>query len=126
MPASISSWTVARCPTEPAPGVADVILPGLALARVIRSATVEASKFLRSTNVRTRCQQGDRNPTRGVIAHLLVEKGVGRDRARRGQEQRVAIRACARDLGRTDIARRAADILHDRRLTPFAAELVGE
>src|SRR5262249_44777608 len=99
MPASISSWTVARCPTEPAPGVADVILPGLALARAISSATVEASKFLaQHEHVRTRCQQGDRNPTRRVIAHFFVKKGVGSDRTGRGQEQRVAIGGCARDF----------------------------
>src|SRR5262249_56475440 len=57
---------------------------------------------------------------------LLVKKGVGSDRTRRGQEQRVAIGSCARDLGGADIACRAANILYDRRLTPFAAELVCE
>ena len=75
-------------------------------------------------HVRTRCQQGDRDPARGT--HLFVEKSVGRDGAGRSQEQRVAVRGCARDLGGADIAGRAADILHDCRLTPFAAELLGE
>ena len=77
-------------------------------------------------HVRTCCQQGDRDPTRRVITHLFVEKSVGRDRAGRSQQQRIAVRGCARDLGGADIARRAADILHDCRLTPFAAELLGE
>jgi hypothetical protein len=71
-------------------------------------------------------QQRDRRPARRIVGHVLVEEAVGGDRAGRGEQERVAVGRRARHLGRADIAGRAADVLHDRRLSPFAAELVGD
>ena len=70
-------------------------------------------------------EERDGNPARRIICHFFIEKAVGRDRARRGQEQRIAIGFCTRDFGRTNVTCCAADILDDYRLTPSAAELVG-
>ncbi len=71
-------------------------------------------------------QQRDRGPARRIERHVLVEEAVGRDRPRRSDHHRVTVRRRPEYLRRADIAGSAAKIFDHDRLTPFAAELVGD
>jgi hypothetical protein len=60
MPVSISSWAADRCAVEPGPCVANVSLPGLALAWAISSCNEAAGSDLRTAS------------TFGIFASMVI------------------------------------------------------
>ena len=75
-------------------------------------------------DIRDGRQHGDRNEPGRIVAGVAIEQVIERQRGGRSDQQRIAVRRRARDVAGADIHRAAGDVLDNRRLAPFLAELV--
>ena len=69
-------------------------------------------------------QHRDRHPVERIVGDALAEQMRQRDRRRRRDEQRIAVRRRAGDLAGADVHAAAGDVLDDGGLAPFAAERI--